>query len=149
MIADKDWKAKLKLLDDLAMRYEVAVKPLYEEDYLKEFQDFYEIKNRRAKLVPAEEGFEETLKNVSGEDSCEAVAEKTKSLFGLPVRVTVFENNVKLREELEGPDGLSPFFFVFDLMFCEYGEYTLCFISGSNNQSDRSGADRLPVVSAG
>ena len=133
MIAGKDWKAKLKLLDELAMRYEVAVKPLYEEDYLKEFYDFYEIKNRRAKLVPAEEGFEETLKNVSGEDSCEAVAEKTKSLFGLPVRVTVFDNNVKLREELEGPDGLSPFFFVFDLMFCEYGEYTLCFISGSNN----------------
>ena len=133
MIADKHWNAKLKLLDDLAMRYEVAVKPLYEEDYLKEFYDFYEIKNRRAKLVPAEEGFEETLKNVSGEDSCEAVAEKTKSLFGLPVRVTVFDNNVKLREELEGPDGLSPFFFVFDLMFCEYGEYTLCFISGSNN----------------
>ena len=29
MIADKDWKAKLKLLDDLSMRYEVAVKPLY------------------------------------------------------------------------------------------------------------------------
>ena len=133
MVADKEWKAKLKLLNDLAMRYEVAVKPLYEEDYLKEFYDFYEIKNRRAKLVPAEEGFEETLKNVSGEDSCEAVAEKTKSLFGLPVRVTVFDNNVKLREELEGPDGLSPFFFVFDLMFCEYGEYTLCFISGSNN----------------
>ena len=24
MIADKDWKAKLKLLDDLAMRYEVG-----------------------------------------------------------------------------------------------------------------------------
>ena len=47
--------------------------------------------------------------------------------------MTVFDNNVKLREELEGPDGLSPFFFVFDLMFCEYGEYTLCFISGSNN----------------
>ena len=133
MIADKDWKAKLKLLDDLAMRYEVAVKPLYEEDYLKEFYDFYEIKNRKAKLVTVEEGFEETLKNVSGEDSCEAVAEKTKSLFGLPVRVTVFDNNVKLREELEGPDGLSPFFFVFDLMFCEYGQYTLCFISGSNN----------------
>lgn len=133
MIADKDWRAKLKLLDDLAMSYEVTVKPLYEEDYLKEFYDFYEIKNRRAKLVPAEEGFEKTLKNVSGEDSCEAVAEKTKSLFGLPVRVTVFDNNVKLREELEGPDGLSPFFFVFDLMFCEYGEYTLCFISGSNN----------------
>ena len=133
MIADKEWKAKLKLLDDLAMRYEVAVKPLYEEDYLKEFYDFYEIKNRRAKLVSAEEGFEETLKNVSGEDRWEAIAEKTKSLFGLPFRVTVFDDDTKLKEELEGSDGLAPFFFVFDLMFCEYGEYTLCFISGSNN----------------
>ena len=133
MIADKAWKAKLKLLDDLAMRYEVAVKPLYEEDYLDEFYDFYEIKNRKAKLVPSTEGFEETLKNVSGEYSWEAIAEKTESLFGLPVRVTVFDNDEKLREELEGPEGLAPFFFVFDLMFCEYGEYTLCFISGSNN----------------
>ena len=133
MIANKDWRAKLKLLDDLAMRYEVAVKPLYEEDYLKEFYDFYEIKNRKAKLVLAEEGFEETLKNVSGECCWEAIAEKTKSLFDLPFRVTVFNNNAKLREELEGPDGLAPFFFVFDLMFCEYREYTLCFISGSNN----------------
>ena len=133
MIADKHWNAKLKLLDDLAMRYEVAVKHLYEEDYLKEFYDFYEIKNRKAKLVPAEEGFEETLKNVSGEYRWEAIAEKTKSLFGLPLRVTVFDDDTKLKEELEGPDGLAPFFFVFDLMFCEYGEYTLCFISGSNN----------------
>ncbi len=133
MIAGKDWKAKLKLLDDLAMRYEVAVKPLYEEDYLKEFYDFYEIKNRKAKLVPAEEGFVETLKNVSGEYRCEAIAEKTKSLFGLPLRVTVFDDDTKLKDELEGPEGLAPFFFVFDLMFCEYGEYTLCFISGSNN----------------
>ena len=133
MIADKDWKAKLKLLNELAMRYEVAIKPLYEKDYLKEFYDFYEIKNRRAKLIPAEEGFEETLKNVSGEYRWEAIAEKAKSMFGLPLRVIVFDDDTKLREELEGPDGLAPFFFVFDLMFCEYGEYTLCFISGSNN----------------
>ena len=97
MIADKDWKAKLKLHDDLAIPYEVALKPLYEEDYLKEFYDFYEIKNRKAKLVTAEEGFEETLKNVSGEYRWEAIAEKTKSLFGLPVRVTVFDNYAKLR----------------------------------------------------
>ena len=100
---------------------------------MEEFYDFYEIKNRKAKLVPSTEGFEETLKNVSGEYSWEAIAEKTESLFGLPVRVTVFDNDEKLREELEGPEGLAPFFFVFDLMFCEYGEYTLCFISGSNN----------------
>ena len=133
MVADKDWKAKLKLLNNLAMRYEVAVKPLYEKDYLKEFYEFYEIRNRKAKLVPAEEGFEETLKKVSGEYRWEAIAEKTKCLFGLPLRVTVFDNDAKLRGELEGPGGLSPFFFVFDLMFCEYGEYTLCFISGSNN----------------
>ena len=133
MIADKHWNAKLKLLDDLAMRYEVAVKPLYEEDYLKEFYDFYEIRNRKAKLVPAEEGFEETLKNVSGEYRWEAIAEKTTSLCGSPLRVTVFDDDTKLKKELEGPDGLGPFFFVFDMMFCEYGEYTLCFISGSNN----------------
>ena len=133
MIADKDWKANLKLLNDFTMQYEVGVKLLYEKNYLKEFYDFYEIRNRKAKLVPAEEGFEETLKNVSGEYRWEAIAEKTKSLFGLPLRVTVFDDDTKLKEELEGPDGLAPFFFVFDMMFCEYVEFTLCFISGSNN----------------
>ena len=39
MVADKEWKAKLKLLNDLAMQNEVGIKPLYEKDYLKEFYD--------------------------------------------------------------------------------------------------------------
>ena len=38
-----------------------------------------------------------------------------------------------LCEALGGRRGLSPFFFVFDMMFCEYPECTLCFMSGTNN----------------
>lgn len=122
-------------LDDLAMDYEVVVKPLFEEDYLKEFYDFYEIKDRKPELVTSEQGLDESLKDLNGEYRWEAIAEKTRSLFGLPVRIKVFkiEDLEGLKEELGGPGGLSSFFFVFDLMFCEYEDFTLCFISGSNN----------------
>ncbi len=133
MTGDGEWKEKLHLLSGLTMKYEVAVIPLYKADYLTEFLDFYEIKNRDAVLVPSEEDFDGALRDLSGEYRWEAIAEKTKDLFGLPERVMVPDNDAHLREELEGPDGLAPFFFVFGLMFCEYSDFTLCFMSGSNN----------------
>ena len=135
MIADKDWKDKLRLLDDLAMVYEVAVIPLYEKDYLTEFYDFYRIRNRSWKLVPSELGFEDSLREVSGEYRWEEIAEKAKAYFGLPVRIMGFEDGAPsdLREALGGRRGLSPFFFVFDMMFCEYEGFTLCYMSGTNN----------------
>ena len=124
---------KVDMIYDLAMGYEVAVIPLFEEDYLEEFLNFYEIRNRNVKLIPKEDSIEEALRNVSGEYRWEAIAEKAKSLFGLPNRILAFEDDAELREELEGPDGLAPFFFVFGMMFCEYEGYTLCYMSGSNN----------------
>ena len=135
MIADKDWKDKLRLLDDLAMVYEVAVIPLYEKDYLTEFYDFYRIRNRSGKLVPSELGFEDSLREVSGEYRWEEIAEMAKELYGLPKRIMGFENGAPsdLREALGGRRGLSPFFFVFDMMFCEYEGFTLCYMSGTNN----------------
>ena len=133
MIDKNEILEKVNILDDLAMKYEVAVIPLFEEDYLKEFLDFYEIKNLDLKLVPSEDDLDEALKNLSGEYRWEEIAEKTKSLFGVPDRIMVLEDDRSLKEELEGPDGLAPFFFVFDLMFCEYEEYTMCFLCGTNN----------------
>ncbi len=135
MIADKDWKEKLGLLDDLSMGYEVAVIPLYEEDYLAEFYDFYRIRNRDGRLVPSELGFEDSLREVSGEYRWEEIAEKAKAYFGLPMRIMGFEDGAPsdLREALGGRRGLSPFFFVFDMMFCEYEGFTLCYMSGTNN----------------
>jgi len=125
---------KVKILHVLAMEYEVAVIPLFEEDYLNEFYDFYEIKNRKLKLAPSEGDFNESLKNLSGEYRWESIAGKAKSLFGLPARMMVFDGDTGgLRDKLGGCKGLSPFFFVFDLLFCEYGGFTLCFICGSNN----------------
>ena len=135
MIADKDWKKKLGLLDDLAMGYEVAVIPMYEKDYLAEFYDFYRIRNRSGKLVPSELGFEGSLREVSGEYRWEEIAVRAKAYFGLPVRIMGFEDGAPsdLREALGGRRGLSPFFFVFDMMFCEYEGFTLCYMSGTNN----------------
>ena len=135
MIADKDWKDKLRLLDDLAMVYEVAVIPLYEKDYLTEFYDFYRIRNRSWKLVPSELGFEDSLREVSGEYRWEEIAEMAKELYGLPKRIMGLEDGAPsdLREALGGRRGLSPFFFVFDMMFCEYEGFTLCYMSGTNN----------------
>ena len=124
---------KTDLLNDVSMKYEVSVIPFFEQDYLKEFCDFYRIRNRDLRLIPSDDGFDEALKNLSGEYRWESIAEKAKELFGPPVKITVFEDSKDLVEELGGPKGLSGFFFVFDLMFCEYEDYTLCFICGSNN----------------
>lgn len=124
---------RISELNELAMIYETGVSLFSAKDYLKEFYDFYEIRSRKEKLIPAPCGFEESLKDVSGDDCWKPIAHKTKSLFGIPFRVMVFEDVRDLKEELGGPDGLSPFYSVFDLMFCEYEHYTLCFISGSNN----------------
>ena len=133
MTLDRNLSDRLSVLNELAMVYETGVNLFSEKDYLNEFYDFYEIRSRKEKLIPSPCGFEETLKDVSGDDCWKPIADKTKSLFGIPGRVMVFENVRDLQEELGGSDGLSPFYFVFDLMFCEFGDYTLCFISGSNN----------------
>ena len=133
MISKDELFEKVDMIYDLAMEYEVAVIPLFEENYLEEFLSFYEIKTRDLKLIPEEESFDEALRSVSGEYRWEAIAEKAKSLFGLPKRIMVFEDDAKLKDEMEGPDGLAPFFFVFGMMFCEYEDYTLCYMSGTNN----------------
>ncbi len=133
MIPEKELSEKLHILNDFSMEYETGVSMFSGKDYLKEFYDFYEIKNRKAKLIPSSYGFKETLKETGGDDCCMPICGKTQSLFGMPKRVLVFDDDRDVREEMEGPEGLSPFFFVFGLMFCEFKDYTLCFISGSNN----------------
>ena len=133
MSADPELFRKAAELDELAMRYETAVQPLLAEDYVKEFYDFYRIRDRKRKLIPSEDIFEQALMEVSGYDVWRPIAEETERLFGLPKRVMVFDDDNALREELGGRKGLGPFFFHFGIMFCEYEGFTLCFISGTNN----------------
>ena len=130
---NKDVLEKARILDDLTMKYEVAVHALSQNDYLKEFYDFYEIKDRSAKLITSPDSFHETLKELGGDDVWRHIAGDTEYLFGEPNGVRIFEDVGKLTDELDGPDGLAPFFFVFDIMFCEYDGFTLCFMSGTNN----------------
>ena len=130
---DLSVQEKVSRLDELAMYYETAVQFFPATGFLEAFLDFYEIKHLDLRLIPAEGGFRETLREVSGDDVFSPIADLTEELFGTPDRVLVFEDASALREELEGPDGLAPFFFVFDLMFCEYEGFTLCFLSGTNN----------------
>ncbi|MBO4367271.1 MAG: hypothetical protein J5859_01045 [Clostridia bacterium] len=129
----RDVKEKTDILRKFAMAYETYVQCFPAADYPDSFRRFYEVKTKGLRLVPAEEGFRAALKEVSGDDPCGPIAQKTEDLFGLPLRVTVFEDDTALRDEMEGPDGLGPFFFIFGIMFCEYAGFTLCFISGSNN----------------
>ena len=124
---------KIDRLNEIAMQYETAVIALPKQDYLAAFCRFYEIGNANLRLTPAPDGFCETLREVSGYDVWQPIAAETERLFGLPKRVTVPEDVGPFVDALEGEDGLGPFFFVFDLMFCEYDELTLCFLSGSNN----------------
>lgn len=133
MPADPVIEQKTALLDQLAQRYETSVTAFPAGDYLRAFCDFYEIKGRDLKLIPAPEGFHAALRELSGDDVWQPIARETERLFGPPRRVTVFEDDKALRDELEGPEGLAPFFFVFDLMFCEYEGFTLSFLSGTNN----------------
>ena len=124
---------KCSRLDKLSVYYETAVQLLPGSGYLEAFLEFYEIKNRELELIPAEGSFREALRELSGDDVWEPIARQTEALFGTPERITTVGELEALREELDGPDGFGPFFFNFDLLFCEYGTFTLCFISGTNN----------------
>lgn len=124
---------KCSRLDKLSMYYETSVQLLPGSGWLEAFWDFYEIKNRTQRLIPAEGDLREALRELCGDDVWEPIARLTEELFGLPERVLVFEDDAALRDELEGPDGLGPLFFFFGILFCEYGSFTLCFISGTNN----------------
>ncbi len=121
------------VLDQVAMEYEISVIPLFEEDYLREFTELFRIRSRGQKLVPAPEGFAAALRDLSGDDAWQPIADKTNRLFGMPKRVCVFADDEALRRELDRRRGLGPFFFLFDMLFCEYEGFTLCFLSGTNN----------------
>ena len=133
MLAEDPVLKKAEELYELAMVYEVSVLALRADDYLNGFYDFYEIKDRDHKLIRSPYPFNEALRELSGDDVWQPIADMTLRLFGEPLDVKVFDDFTALTDELEGPDGLAPFFFVFDLMFCEYDSFTLCFISGTNN----------------
>ena len=129
------WDPRWAELDDSAMGYETAVIALNEDDYLTEFYDFYKVrpKYRTAKLIASPDGFRETLRGLCRYGAAEPIAEKTERLFGLPRRVMVFDDDAALLDVMGGRRGYAPFFFVFGMMFCEYGDFTLCFMSGTNN----------------
>lgn len=133
MFIDKIISEKVEKLNETTMKYETAVQAFGAENYLNEFYDFYEIKTRKHRLIPSPGSFDETLKEVSGDDVWRPIADETEKLLKKPESVMVFEDNKALIDELEGADGLAPFFFVFDIMFCEYEGFALCFISGTNN----------------
>ena len=133
MFVDNTISEKARTLNDLTMKYEVAAHAFSADRYLNEFEDFYEIKNRNHRLIPSSLPFYDALKELCGDDCFRQIAEMTEIMFGKPKSVMEFENIRPLIDELEGPDGLAPFFFVFDLMFCEFDELTLCLISGTNN----------------
>ena len=121
-------------LNTFAMEHEIAVVSFTEEDYLQAFRDFYEIsEDLDLELVSSDEGLYRGLEDLAGEESGDAVAAETERMFGLPSAVTFIRDAEELLEELEGVDGLAPFFFVFDILFCEYDGFTLCFICGTNN----------------
>ncbi len=120
-------------LNAFCMALEISVLSFAGADPLKAFCDFYEIKEHRdLEPEPVEGGLCEGLEDLAG-DAGRLAAAETERLFGLPLRVTRFADDGPLREQLEGPDGLAPFFFVFGILFCEYGGFTLCFLSGTNN----------------
>ncbi len=130
---DPRWDSRWDELDRVSMELETATIPFSAEGYLEEFYSFYEIRDRSRTLAPAGVGFVQALEETCGDGPGAAIAAKAEALFGPPKRVLWFEDDKGLLEELEGPDGLAPLFFVFGLVFCEYEGFTLCFMSGTNN----------------
>jgi len=135
MIDKEAVRGKVDVLDELAMGYGTAVFELFAEDYLTEFYDLFRLRYRRPRLVPFEVSFREALRQTCGEGRYEAIAETAERLFGLPKQIRTFaeKDRMALTDRLGGRHGLAPFFFVFDLLFCEYEGFTLCFIPGSND----------------
>ncbi len=129
-----DARQRAALLDDFAMDHETAVTWLPAGDYLKAFCDLYRIRRRDFRLVPSAQGFYERLREMCGDRRGIAVAEMAERLFGMPGRVADFEDAGPAIDQLEtSGGGLGPFYCVFDVMFCEYEGFALCFISGTNN----------------
>ena len=133
MEKDKDILEKVLDLDKLAMDSEISVYHFSSGDYLSEFYEWFKIRNRDHRLKASTGDFYEELGDLCGRDTYRLLADKTVEFFGLPERIVRFEDGTGPKEELEGPDGLAPFFFVFNMMFCEYKDLTLFFISGTNN----------------
>lgn len=133
MFIDEALYIKTKILNDTAEKYEASVQTFPAKNYLGEFYDFYEIKNRNQHPVIYKKSFPEALKEVCGDDAYQPLADKTKSLFGAPNRVLLFEDSGRLTDEMSNADSAAPFYIVFDFMFCEYKDFTLLFISGTNN----------------
>lgn len=124
---------KTEDFNEFSMQYEVYAHVLKNTDYLVEFFDFYEICDREHSLIESTESFNDLMRNLAGDDVFLKIIEKSEALFGTFLSLKVFDDDEKIKEELEGPDGLSIFFFVFDLFFCEYDGFTILFISGTNN----------------
>ena len=121
-------------LDDFTIDYGTAVLALPFADYCAEFCRFYRIGKPKFGLVPSPDGFRGTLREVCGYSVWEPIAEKTEEIFGVPDRVTVPDDVRKPLDRLEMcGGGLGPFYCMFDIMFCEYDGFVLCFMSGSND----------------
>ena len=132
---EREWDPRWSELNAFAMEREISVTPFTDPDWLEAFYDFFEIrkKNRRFAPVPTGTDLYGGMTDLAGEEAGRAVAAETERLFGLPLRLTRFEDAQELMDELSGPRGLAPFFFVFDALFCEYEGFTLCFLCGTNN----------------
>lgn len=132
MSIDDIIRSKVGILDGIAMKYEVSAQAFCADNYAEEFFGFYELKDRDHRIVPSPLSFNEALRELCG-GAWQPIAEKAAELFGEPSGITVFDDPGAVIKELEDPEGLALFFYVFDIMFCRYDGFVLCFISGSNN----------------
>lgn len=124
---------KIEILNALTMKDEVSVRAFSADGWLQEFYDFYGINKRDQQPTAFDGTFGDAMREVFGDAVSITVAEQTRYLFGEPKCVMIFDDPAAVIGELEGEEGLAPFYIVFDLMFCEYDGFTLCFMSGTNN----------------
>lgn len=105
------------------------------DDYLEKFSSFHKIKKEDIKLHELNISLEEFIKNNFGEDKklIEGLSYWIKRKAGDFKKIYVQDDNSKLNELLEKSQyKKTPFFFIENVVFIEFENMVIAFITGNN-----------------
>ena len=105
------------------------------EKYLDNFASFHKIKKEEIKIHETDITLEEFIKNNFGEDKklIDGLSYWITRKAGELIKIYEQDDNSRINELLEKSDyGKSPFFFIENVVFIEFEEMTIAFITGNN-----------------
>ena len=105
------------------------------ETYLEDFSNFHKIKIEEIKIHEINISLEEFIKNNFGNDKklIEGLSYWIPRQAGEFIKIYEQDENSRLNELLEKSKyGKTPFFFIEDVVFIEFEDMTIAFITGNN-----------------